>query len=92
LLPDRSTASYVAGGAVEESALDLTRVPTAMSVQVAEYLRHLAVRCTRLSRDCYDPLVAKELELVSVELVEQAEALEAFLSRLSPLKQNPPSS
>ena len=48
-----------------------------MPLQVAEYLRHLAVRCSRLSRDCYDSLVAKELEIISVELVERAEMLEA---------------
>jgi hypothetical protein len=52
-----------------------------MPIQVAEYLRHLAVRCTRLSRDCYDPLVAKELEIISVELVERAEMLDAVLAR-----------
>jgi hypothetical protein len=30
-----------------------------------------------MSRDCHDPVVAKELEIISVELVEKAEALEA---------------
>ncbi|HTP93712.1 MAG TPA: hypothetical protein VMJ52_18350 [Xanthobacteraceae bacterium] len=30
-----------------------------------------------MSRDCTDPLVTKELEIISVELVEKAGALEA---------------
>jgi hypothetical protein len=55
-----------------------------MPLKVAEYLRHLAVRCTRLSRDCYDPLVSKELEIISVELVERAESLELGLSLSEP--------
>jgi hypothetical protein len=65
-----------------------------MSLQVAEYLRHLAVRCTRLSRDCHDSLVAKELEIISQELVERAEMLEAGLTLSAPPadKDGPPKS
>ena len=48
-----------------------------MPLALAEYLRHLATRCSRMSRDCSDPVIGKELEIVSVELVERAEALEA---------------
>jgi hypothetical protein len=48
-----------------------------MPLAVAQYLRHLATRCSRMSRDCHDPVVGKELEIISVELVEKAEALEA---------------
>jgi hypothetical protein len=48
-----------------------------MPLAIAEYLRHLATRCSRMSRDCHDQVVSKELEIVSVELVEKAEALEA---------------
>ncbi len=48
-----------------------------MPLALAEYLRHLATRCSRMSRDCTDPVTSKELEIISVELVEQAEALEA---------------
>jgi hypothetical protein len=48
-----------------------------MPLALAEYLRHLATRCSRMSRDCNDPMIGKELEIVSVELVEHAEALEA---------------
>jgi len=55
-----------------------------MPMQVAEYLRHLAVRCSRLSRDSYDPLVAKELEIISVELVERAEMIEAGVALSDP--------
>ncbi len=50
-----------------------------MPVELAEYLRHLAVRCCRLSRDTGDRLLAKELETISTELVEQAETVEALL-------------
>jgi len=48
-----------------------------MPLALAEYLRHLATRCSRMSRDCNDPVIGKELEIVSVELVERAETLEA---------------
>jgi len=48
-----------------------------MPLALAEYLRHLATRCSRMSRDCSDPVTSKELEIISVELVERAEALEA---------------
>ena len=48
-----------------------------MPLAVAQYLRHLATRCTRMSRDSHDPLISKELEIISVELVERAAALEA---------------
>ena len=50
-----------------------------MPLEVAQYLRHLAVRCSRLSRDTSDPFVSGELETISVELVERAEAIEALL-------------
>jgi hypothetical protein len=48
-----------------------------MPLALAEYLRHLATRCSRLSRDSHDPVVSKELEIISIELVEKAVALEA---------------
>jgi hypothetical protein len=48
-----------------------------MSLAVAEYLRHLATRCSRMSRDCTDRVVSKELVQISVELVEKAQDLEA---------------
>jgi hypothetical protein len=51
-----------------------------MPLAVAEYLRHLATRCSRMSRDCMDPVVSKELVIISVELVEKAETLEAHFS------------
>ena len=50
-----------------------------MPLELAEYLRHLAVRCCRLSRDTGDRFLAGELETISTELVEQAEAVEALL-------------
>jgi hypothetical protein len=51
-----------------------------MPLAVAEYLRHLATRCSRMSRDCNDAVVSKELVIISVELVEKAETLEAHFS------------
>jgi len=51
-----------------------------MPLSIAQYLRHLAVRCTRMSRDCIDFTVARELESVSVELVEKAENLEILFT------------
>jgi hypothetical protein len=51
-----------------------------MPLHIAQYLRHLATRCSRVSRDCNDPLVAKELVIISVELVEKAAALEAHFT------------
>jgi hypothetical protein len=30
-----------------------------------------------MSRDCHDPLIARELEVISVELVDKAEDVEA---------------
>jgi hypothetical protein len=55
-----------------------------MPLAVAEYLRHLATRCSRMSRDCTDPVVSKELVIISVELVEKAEVLEAHFAMPSP--------
>jgi len=48
-----------------------------MPIAVAEYLRHLATRCSRIARDTKDSVVTKELEIISVELVEKAGELEA---------------
>lgn len=55
-----------------------------MSIEVAHYLRHLATRCSRMSRDTSDPVVSKELVIISVELVEKAQALEAEYALLHP--------
>jgi len=55
-----------------------------MSLEVAHYLRHLATRCSRMSRDATDPVVSKELVIISVELVEKAQALEAEYALLHP--------
>jgi hypothetical protein len=50
-----------------------------MPVELAEYLRHLAVRCCRLSRETGDQFLSKELETISTELVERAETVEELL-------------
>jgi hypothetical protein len=55
-----------------------------MSLAVAQYLRHLATRCSRMSRDCTDAVVSKELVIISVELIEKAEILEAEHALLDP--------
>jgi hypothetical protein len=46
-----------------------------MPLAVAQYLRHRATRCSRMSRDCTDQVIGKELVQISVELVERAEVL-----------------
>jgi len=51
-----------------------------MPLSIAQELRHLATRCSRMSRDCIDLTVAQELESISVELVEKAENLEALFT------------
>ena len=48
-----------------------------MPFAVAQYLRHLATRSSRMSRDCTDQVTSKELVQISVELIEKAEELEA---------------
>jgi hypothetical protein len=55
-----------------------------MPLAVAQYLRHLATRCSRMSRDCTDQVTSKELVQISVELVEKAETLEAYFSIAEP--------
>jgi hypothetical protein len=55
-----------------------------MPLAIAEYLRHLATRCSRMSRDCHDPVVSKELVIISVELVEKAVAVDAHFSLAAP--------
>ena len=55
-----------------------------MTLAVAQYLRHLATRCSRMSRDCNDKVTSKELMIISVELVEKAEALEAEFKYCTP--------
>ena len=55
-----------------------------MSVEVAHYLRHLATRCSRMSRDTSDPVVSRELVIISIELVEKAQLLEAEYALLHP--------
>ena len=55
-----------------------------MPLAVAQYLRHLATRCSRMSRDCTDQVISKELVIISVELVEKAETLESYYSIADP--------
>jgi hypothetical protein len=44
-----------------------------MSLEIAHYLRHLATRCSRLSRDTGDAVLSEELVIISVKLVEKAQ-------------------
>ena len=37
----------------------------------------MATRCTRIARDCNDAVVIRELEVISLELVEKAGDLDA---------------
>jgi len=47
------------------------------SLEMIEYLRQIAHRCTALARDCSDRAVGHELEGLSVELMEKAQELES---------------
>ncbi len=49
-----------------------------MPLATAAYLRHLAARCSRISRDCTDAFTCKELVVISSELVEKAIELETI--------------
>ena len=55
-----------------------------MPLAVAEYLRHLATRCSRMSRDSTDQAISKELVQISVDLVEKAETIETYFSIADP--------
>jgi hypothetical protein len=60
-----------------------------MPLAVAQYLRHLATRSSRMSRDCTDQVTSKELVQISVELIERAEELEVeFKIESSPDRQD----
>jgi hypothetical protein len=56
-----------------------------MPLAVAQYLRDLAVRCSRMSRDCTDQSTGKELVQISVDLVGKAEVLEGYFSIAEPI-------
>jgi len=61
-----------------------------MHLELAQYLRHLSVRCSCLSRDISDLRISNELVAISVELVERAETIEALLKvPNSPLDEAP---
>lgn len=47
-----------------------------MQIGIAAYLRNLAVRCNRISRDCPHPATHDALAAISIELTDKAEALE----------------
>lgn len=47
-----------------------------MQVGIAAYLRHLAVRCNKIARECTDPATHDALAAISTELADKAEALE----------------
>ena len=55
-----------------------------MPLTVVQYLRHLATRCSRMSRDCHDQTIAKELVTISVELVDKAVELERLFTIRAP--------
>lgn len=44
-----------------------------MPLEIAHYLRHLATRCSGLSRDAGDAVLSEELVIISVKLVEKAQ-------------------
>lgn len=47
-----------------------------MSNRIVEHLRMLALRCSRLAKDCSDRQTANELEGISADLAENARSLD----------------
>ncbi len=49
---------------------------TPMQIEIAAYLRNLAIRCNKIARDCSEPRTREALASISTELTDKAEALE----------------
>jgi len=49
-----------------------------MSAAIAVYLRHIAVQCIEMAKDCPDPSTAEKLQSLSIELAEKAEQVETL--------------
>jgi hypothetical protein len=47
-----------------------------MNHRIVEHLRTLAIKCSRLAKDCEDRRTANELEGISVDLAENAKSLD----------------
>jgi hypothetical protein len=47
-----------------------------MTNRIVEHLRSLAVKCSRLAKDCPDKRTADELEGMGVDLAENAQSLD----------------
>jgi hypothetical protein len=45
---------------------------------IAIYLRHIAVQCVEIARECSDSTAAQKLETLSIELAEKAAQLETL--------------
>ena len=46
-----------------------------MTLGMVTYLRHIAVQCIEIARECSDSSAAQKLENLSIELAEKAEQL-----------------
>lgn len=53
-----------------------------MPRQIVERLKQLAIKTTRLARDCTDKTTAAELEGLGLELVEEANKLDHLLQTI----------
>lgn len=58
------------------------RMPKSVNdiIEVPPSLRTLALRCSRISRECTDPQIADEIEGIGAELAHHALVLEWFLA------------
>ena len=50
--------------------------PQTMTFGMARYLRHIAVQCIEIARECSDSSAAQKLESLSIELAHKAEQVE----------------
>ena len=51
-----------------------------MTSGIPIYLRHIAVQCIEIARECSDPDASQKLEALSIELAEKALVLETLLT------------
>ncbi len=49
-----------------------------MSGAIAVYLRHIAVQCIDMAKECSDSNTAEKLQSLSIELAEKAEQVETL--------------
>ena len=55
-----------------------------MSHRISEQLRQLALECTRLSKDCPDIKVSRDLEGIGTRLAEKAKEIDQLFNSSDP--------